>query len=113
MINLLVFANAAWTAVCLGLAVTFAGSATLFGIGHLVGEAVFVGGLAGLKSACGVGMGAIMSENGALKAREAAVALRRCSGPRSASFAAVYSPSTIFTDRLLEWKWREQLLAAA
>ena len=49
LINLLVFANVAWTAVCLGLAVTFAGSATLFGMGHLVGEAVFVGGLAGLE----------------------------------------------------------------
>ena len=49
LINLLVFLNLAWTAVCLGLAVTFAGSASLFGVGHLAGEAVFVGGLAGLE----------------------------------------------------------------
>ncbi len=48
-INLLVFANLAWTVVCLGLAVVFAGSATPFGIGHLVGEAIFVGGLASLE----------------------------------------------------------------
>lgn len=27
---------------------TFAGSASPFGLGHLVGEAIFVGGLAGL-----------------------------------------------------------------
>lgn len=49
MINLLVFANLTWTMVCLGLAVAFAGAATLFGTGHLVGEAAFVGGLAGLE----------------------------------------------------------------
>lgn len=49
LILLLVFANLAWAVVCLGLAVAFAGSATLFGVGHLVGEAVFVGGLAGLE----------------------------------------------------------------
>jgi hypothetical protein len=49
LILLLVFANLAWAVVCLGLAVVFAGSATLFGVGHLVGEAVFVGGLAGLE----------------------------------------------------------------
>lgn len=49
LINLLVFANLAWAVVCLGLAVAFAGSAMLFGLGHLVGEAVFVGGLAGLE----------------------------------------------------------------
>lgn len=48
-INLLVLANLAWALMCLGLAVVFAGSATVFGIGHLVGEAVFVGGLAGLE----------------------------------------------------------------
>lgn len=49
MINLLVFANLAWTPVCLGLAVRFAESATIFGMGQLIGEAVFVGGLAGLE----------------------------------------------------------------
>lgn len=48
-IKLLVSANLTWAGICLGLAVAFAGSATLFGIGHLVGEAVFVGGLAGLE----------------------------------------------------------------
>src|SRR5688572_11389047 len=41
-INLLVFANLLWTAICLGLAVVFGGSASVFGIGHLVGEAAFV-----------------------------------------------------------------------
>lgn len=49
LINLLVFANLAWSVVCLGLALAFAGSVTSFGLGHLVGEAVFVGGLAGLE----------------------------------------------------------------
>jgi hypothetical protein len=49
LINLLVSLNLAWTAVCLGLAATFAGSASPFGVGHLVGEALFVGGLAGLE----------------------------------------------------------------
>jgi hypothetical protein len=49
LIDLLVFANLAWAVVCLGLVSVFAGSATVFGIGHLVGEAVFVGGLAGLE----------------------------------------------------------------
>jgi hypothetical protein len=48
-IHLLVFANVCWTVVCLALAVVFAGSATVFGLGHLVGEAAFVGGLAGLE----------------------------------------------------------------
>lgn len=48
-INLLVFANLAWAVVCLGLVGVFAESATVFGIGHLVAEAVFVGGLAGLE----------------------------------------------------------------
>ena len=49
MINLLVFANFAWAVACLCLAGVFAGSATVFGMGHLIGEAVFVGGLAGLE----------------------------------------------------------------
>lgn len=49
LINLLVFANLAWAVVCLWLVTVFAGSATVFGIGHLVGEAIFVGGLAGLE----------------------------------------------------------------
>ena len=34
--------------MCLGLAATFAGSATLFGVGHLVGKTL-VGGLAALE----------------------------------------------------------------
>lgn len=49
LINLLVFANLAWAVVCLWLVRVFTGSATWFGIGHLVAEAVFVGGLAGLE----------------------------------------------------------------
>lgn len=49
LINLLVFANLAWAVACLVLAGRFAGSATVFGMGHLVGEAIFVGGLACLE----------------------------------------------------------------
>jgi hypothetical protein len=44
-INLLVCANLAWVPVCLGFAVMFRDSATLFGLGHLIGEAMFVGAL--------------------------------------------------------------------
>jgi len=44
-ISLLAFANLAWVPVCLGLAVAFRESASLFGFVHLVGEAAFVGGL--------------------------------------------------------------------
>lgn len=49
LIEVLVFANLAWALVCLCLAAIFAGPATAFGLGHLVGEAIFVGGLAGLE----------------------------------------------------------------
>jgi hypothetical protein len=49
LIKLLVFANASWVVVCLGLAVAFREQASVFGIGHLVGEAIFVGGLARLE----------------------------------------------------------------
>lgn len=49
LINLLVFANLGWAVVCLWLVRVFAESATVFGIGHLFFEAVFVGGLAGLE----------------------------------------------------------------
>lgn len=49
LITLLVVANLSWAVVCLGLAAAFAGTATLFGLGHLVGEALFVGGLAALE----------------------------------------------------------------
>ncbi|HYW06492.1 MAG TPA: hypothetical protein VE913_06030 [Longimicrobium sp.] len=48
-INLLVFANLAWVPACLGFAVAFRESATPYGLAHLVGEAVFVGGLALLE----------------------------------------------------------------
>jgi len=49
LVNLLVFANGAWAAVCLGWAGVFAETASLFGFAHLIGEALFVGGLAGLE----------------------------------------------------------------
>lgn len=49
LLNLLVFANLAWAAVCLGCAVVFREQATLFGLVQLIGEAVFVGGLAALE----------------------------------------------------------------
>ncbi len=42
----LVAANAAWAVVCVALAAAFDGTATVFGLGHLVGEGAFVGGLA-------------------------------------------------------------------
>ena len=46
LIVLLVAANGLWALACLAMAVRFAGSATAFGLVHLVGEALFVGGLA-------------------------------------------------------------------
>jgi hypothetical protein len=49
LIHLLVFANLCWAAVCLVLAVAFREPATLFGLAQLIGEAVFVGGLASLE----------------------------------------------------------------
>ncbi len=49
LITLLVIANSAWALVCLGMAASFAGTASIFGIAHLLGEAVFVAGLAGLE----------------------------------------------------------------
>ena len=45
-IKMLIVANAIWAFVCLGLVAQFSGSMTLPGYIHLVGEAVFVGGLA-------------------------------------------------------------------
>ena len=42
-------ANLTWAVVCLGLAAAFSASATGFGLGHLVAEAVFVGGLGALE----------------------------------------------------------------
>ena len=49
LIAVLIFGNAFWAVVCVGLAIAYWGGATLFGIGHLLGEAVFVGALAGLE----------------------------------------------------------------
>lgn len=49
LINVLVCANAAWAVVWLGLAARFWGEASLRGIAHLVGEALFVGGLAAIE----------------------------------------------------------------
>ena len=46
LITVLVVANGTWVPVCLGLAATHSGPATVFGFAHLVGEAAFVGGLA-------------------------------------------------------------------
>ena len=49
LITLLVVANGFWSVVSAGLAVAFADTATLFGLGHLIAEAIFVGSLAGMK----------------------------------------------------------------
>lgn len=49
MIKLLVIANLVWAPVCLGLAAAFSGVATPFAFMHLIGEAVFVGGLGVLE----------------------------------------------------------------
>jgi hypothetical protein len=49
LILLLVLANLVWAVVCLRWAVVFAETASPFGIAHLAGEGVFVGGLASLE----------------------------------------------------------------
>ena len=49
LIKLLVYANATWVLVCLGMVARFWEQATVFGFAHLVGEALFVGGLAALE----------------------------------------------------------------
>jgi len=49
LIVLLVAANAAWAGVCVLAAVLFARTASAFGLAHLVGEGLFVGGLAWLE----------------------------------------------------------------
>ncbi len=49
LIALLVVANGLWALTCLVMAARFAGTATFFGLAHLLGEAVFVGGLACLE----------------------------------------------------------------
>ena len=46
LIVCLVVANAAWAVFCLSAAIVFAGTASLFGLVHLYGEALFVGWLA-------------------------------------------------------------------
>lgn len=48
-LKVLIVANGVWALVCLGLAVRWAGTATLFGMAHLLAEALFVGGLASLE----------------------------------------------------------------
>lgn len=49
LIVLLVVANATWAVLCLVAAARVAGSATAFGVAHLVGEGAIVGGLAALE----------------------------------------------------------------
>lgn len=49
LLRILVLANAVWACVCVGLVVTFGTDATAFGIVHLGGEALYVGGLAALE----------------------------------------------------------------
>lgn len=46
---LLVAANAAWAGVCALLALRFADTASALGLAHLLGEGLFVGGLAALE----------------------------------------------------------------
>lgn len=49
LVVMLSFANGAWSMICVGIAVAMAGTATSFGMAHLLGEAVFVGSLAMLE----------------------------------------------------------------
>lgn len=49
LIVLLVVANAAWSVLCVVAAIALAGRASAFGMMHIVGEALFVGGLAALE----------------------------------------------------------------
>lgn len=49
LIRLLVVANLTWAVVCLRWAFIHSETASLFGLAHLVGEALFVGGLACLE----------------------------------------------------------------
>lgn len=49
LIGLLVAANAAWAVVCVVLVVLYGRQATLLGLGHLIGEGLFVSGLAALE----------------------------------------------------------------
>lgn len=45
-LTLLIAANATWAVVCAVSVAVFLGTASVFGIAHLVGEGLFVGGLA-------------------------------------------------------------------
>ncbi len=49
LILFLVSANLLWSVVCVTLALIYRDTATLFGLVHLLGEALFVGGLGGLE----------------------------------------------------------------
>ena len=49
LIVLLVVANATWAVLCVLAAVLLAGQASAFGMAQLVGEGLFVGGLAALE----------------------------------------------------------------
>ena len=49
LIAALVAANATWAVLCLLAAVRLAGTASAFGLAHLVGEGLFVGALAALE----------------------------------------------------------------
>ena len=49
LLRVLAFANAAWACVCVGLVITFGADATPFGVVHLGGEGLYVGGLAALE----------------------------------------------------------------
>jgi hypothetical protein len=49
LVVLLVAANAGWAALCGLAAVRLAGTASAFGLAHMVGEGLFVGGLAALE----------------------------------------------------------------
>lgn len=48
-LNALIVANGVWALVCVGIAVCWADTATLFGMAHLLVEALFVGSLASLE----------------------------------------------------------------
>jgi hypothetical protein len=49
LIVILVLANLTWAVNCLRMAITFWDAASIFGLIHLIGEAIFVGGLACLE----------------------------------------------------------------
>ncbi len=49
LLMLLIAANAIWAVACLRWATIHAGEATILGFAHLLGEALFVGGLAALE----------------------------------------------------------------